>query len=104
RGQSLPFEKQASLEDRYYNNKSFKEDYSVNDPEVDNAARKIQTQFRGHQTRKEIEKMKKSGQNDFDQQELGYRIDQQRQQQQDDDDDDDDESEREYYQDNQIYL
>ncbi|CAF0837886.1 unnamed protein product [Didymodactylos carnosus] len=96
-GQDLAFENQASLEDRFYNNKSFqvfyieiKEEYPVNDPEVGNAALKIQAQFRGHKARKEIEKMKKTTQNDFDQQELGYQkttdddnqIDRERQQQQ----------------------
>lgn len=51
-------DKQTSLEDRYYNNPSFQEEYSVNDPEVHHAATRIQAKFRGHKARQDVEKMR----------------------------------------------
>ncbi|CAF4155502.1 unnamed protein product, partial [Rotaria sp. Silwood2] len=73
-GQSYLPDKQTSLEDRYYNNHSFQEEYRVNDPEVTNAATKIQANFRGHKARQNVEKMKHENKEviDADQQELGY--------------------------------
>ncbi|CAF1042932.1 unnamed protein product [Rotaria sordida] len=73
-GQSYLPDKQSSLEDRYYNNRSFQEEYPVNDPEVVNAATKIQAKFRGHKARQNVEKMKYENKEmiDADQQELGY--------------------------------
>ncbi|CAF1431440.1 unnamed protein product [Rotaria sp. Silwood1] len=73
-GQSYLPDKQTSLEDRYYNNQSFQEEYRVNDPEVNNAATKIQANFRGHKARQNLEKMKHENKEmfDADQQELGY--------------------------------
>ncbi len=82
-GQSYLSEKQMALEDSYYNNhQSFQvgflfnqtsvdiiiqKDYSVNHPDVNVAATKIQAQFRGHKTRRDLEKMKEEvrGQSSF---------------------------------------
>ncbi|CAF1070654.1 unnamed protein product [Adineta steineri] len=72
-GESYLPDKQTTLEDRYYNNQGFQEEYPVNDPEVNNAATKIQAKFRGHKARQDVEKMKQNKDViDTDQQELGY--------------------------------
>ncbi|CAF0729785.1 unnamed protein product [Rotaria sordida] len=72
--QTYSSDKQTALEDRYYNNQSFQEDYPVNDPNVNHAATKIQAQFRGHKARRDLEKIKQEHQqiNDSDQQKISY--------------------------------
>ncbi|CAF4469476.1 unnamed protein product [Rotaria socialis] len=72
-GQSYLSDKQSSLEDRYYNNHSFQEEYRVNDPNINGAATKIQANFRGHQTRRSVEHMQDESKKviDADRQELG---------------------------------
>ncbi|CAF4340698.1 unnamed protein product, partial [Rotaria magnacalcarata] len=72
-GQLYLPDKQSSLEDRYYNNHSFQEEYRVNDPNINGAATKIQANFRGHQTRRSVEHMQDGNKEmiDADRQELG---------------------------------
>ncbi|CAF0952360.1 unnamed protein product [Adineta ricciae] len=72
-GESYLPDKQTALEDRYYNNPSFQEEYPVNDPDVQNAATKIQAQFRGHKARQDLDKKRREKDLfDTDRQELGY--------------------------------
>ncbi|UJR33460.1 hypothetical protein I4U23_020905 [Adineta vaga] len=50
--------KQTNLEDRHHNDHNFEEEFSVDDPNIQHAATKIQAQFRGFKTRRELEKIK----------------------------------------------
>ncbi|CAF0724595.1 unnamed protein product [Adineta steineri] len=52
-------DQQTALKDRYNdNNQNFQEEFPIDAPELNNAATKIQAQFRGHKTRRNLEKKK----------------------------------------------
>ncbi len=74
-GQSYLPDKQTTFQDQYYNNQNsqvcfeinyksnqifdiIQDEYSVNHPDVNNAATKIQAQFRGYKTRRDLDKIK----------------------------------------------
>ncbi|CAF3324727.1 unnamed protein product [Rotaria sp. Silwood1] len=65
-GQTYSSDKQTALEDRYYNNQSFQDDFPIDDPNVNSAATKIQAQFRGHKARRDLEKIKREHQQSMD--------------------------------------
>ncbi|CAF0996010.1 unnamed protein product [Adineta steineri] len=68
-------DQQTALKDRYNdNNQNFQEEFPIDAPELNNAATKIQAQFRGHKTRRNLEKKKheKDETIDFDPQKADY--------------------------------
>ncbi|CAF3588207.1 unnamed protein product [Adineta steineri] len=68
-------DQQTALKDRYNdNNQNFQEEFPIDAPELNTAATKIQAQFRGHKTRRNLEKKKheKDETIDFDPQKADY--------------------------------